>query len=536
MYLVLTAMLALNVAKEVLNAFILVDEGLVTTTENFAAKNANLYNNFAQAYELNPAKVGDWKDKADEVKHRSDELFAFMHECKTDILEIGHEDAILAPGESGGHGDDSHGDDSHGGGHGNGVGGVDWDEVDAKDNMDHPAQVMIVEGKGSELKDKIDEYREYMLGLIEDKEKYGGTVHALEGILSTELPDVHLEHGGKKVVPTWETTYFEHLPLASVITLLSNMQANVRNAEAEMINFLLGQVEAGDIGINTIEAVVLADRSLVFPGQEYRARVFLAAYDSTNVPEVILENGNQLTVEGGKGIYTTTNNTLGTRTWGGTIRLDNDGQVIERPFTAEYEVAEANATISATAMNVFYRGLNNPVAISAGGVAESAVQARISSPHSIKRVRSGEYMVKPGVQGDKAIVSVYAEIDGSSKLMNQMEFRVKNLPRPEAKIQGSRGGRATLRAGELASLQRVTAEADDFLFEVEFKVTEFTIGFFDTSGMWNEESSSSEKFTSAQKQIFRSMRSGQRIAIENIKALGPDGKVQTLSPINITVR
>ncbi len=94
MYLVLTAMLALNVAKEVLNAFVLVDEGLVTTTENFAAKNASLYNTFAQAYELNPAKVGDWKDKPDAVQTRSNELFSFMHECKTDILIIGEEEAI----------------------------------------------------------------------------------------------------------------------------------------------------------------------------------------------------------------------------------------------------------------------------------------------------------------------------------------------------------------------------------------------------------------------------------------------------------
>jgi gliding motility-associated protein GldM len=199
-------------------------------------------------------------------------------------------------------------------------------------------------------------------------------------------------------------------------------------------------------------------------------------------------------------------------------------------------VAEANATISATAMNVFYRGIPNPVAISAGGVAESSVVARISNPHSIKRVRPGEYTVKPGTQGDKATVSVYADIDGSQKLMTRMDFRVKNLPKPDAKIQGSRGGKATLTPGQLAALKEVTAEAEDFLFEVEFKVTAFTIGFIDNNGIWTEEASTNNNFTSAQKQIFRSMRSGQRISIENIKALGPDGKVQSLSPININVR
>ena len=304
----------------------------------------------------------------------------------------------------------------------------------------------------------------------------------------------------------------------------------------DMLNFLLGQVEAGDIPINTLEAVVMPEHSLVFPGQEYRAKVFLAAYDSTNTPEVVLSNGTVLAVEAGKGVYSATSNTLGIKSWGGTIKLDNDGQVIERKFTATYEVAEANATISATAMNVFYRGLNNPVAISAGGVPESSVNARITSPHSIRRVRGGEYVVKPGVQGNKATVSVYADIDGSSKLMTRMDFRVLDLPTPTAKIKGSRGGKANLTVGQLTGLKIVEAEAEDFLFEVDFEVTSFTIGFNDASGIWVERKANSNKFTSEQKGIFRSMRAGQRISIENIKAIGPDGKVRTLSPINITVR
>ncbi|MCP4312740.1 MAG: gliding motility protein GldM [Bacteroidetes bacterium] len=513
MYLVLTAMLALNVAKEVLNAFILVDEGLVTTTENFAAKNTGLYNTFHTAYELNPAKVGDWKDKAEAVQTRSNELYSFMHECKTDILSIKEAEAIDPDHEV-----------------------IHWDFVEAKDNMDWPGQIMIVEGKATELKGKIEEYKDFVLSLIEEKDKYAGTVEALEGILSTELPDVELEHGGKKVVPTWETTYFDMLPLASVITLLSNMQANVRNAEAEMLNFLLGQVEAGDIPINTLKAVVMPDHSLVFPGQEYRARVFLAAYDSTNTPDVVLDNGTVLEVESGMGVYTSSSNSLGIKSWGGTIKLDNDGQIIERDFTASYEVAEANATISATAMNVFYRGLSNPVAVSAGGVAESSVRVTINNPHNIKRNRPGVYQVKPGSQGKKATVSVYADIDGSSKLMTRMDFRVLDLPTPTAKITGSRGGKANLTVGQLSGLKIVEAEAEEFLFEVDFEVTSFTIGFNDDSGIWVERQANSNKITSEQKSIFRSMRAGQRMSIENIKAIGPDGKVRSLSPINITVR
>jgi len=513
MYLVLTSMLALNVSKEVLNAFILVDDGLVTTTENFAAKNASLYNIFAEQYQLNPKKVGDWKDKSEEVRKRCNDLYDFMYECKAEILEKKEPDAIDQENKA-----------------------VLWDEVKGKDNMDNPGEVMIIDKKGTELKGRIDDLREYMVSLIDDKEKYASTVESIEGILTTNLPNVKLEHGGKKVEPTWETAYFDMLPLASVITLLSNMQANVRNAEAEMIEYLLRQVVAGDIGFNTLKAVVIPDRSLVFPGEEYKARVFLAAYDSTKAPTVELEDGKMLPIEGGQGIYTASSNSLGVKTWGGIIKLENDGQTIERPFEASYEVAEANATISATAMNVFYRGIPNPVAISAGSVSESSVRATINSPHSIQRNRPGVYTVKPGTQGDKATVSVFAEINGQRKLMTRMDFRVKDLPTPVAKVTGSRGGQATLRVSDLVALNIVKAEAEDFLFEVDFKVTTFTMGFADRSGIWSEKTSDGENFTNEMRSLFRTMRPGQRISIQDIKAIGPDGKIRPLSPINITVR
>jgi gliding motility-associated protein GldM len=514
MYLVLTAMLALNVSKEVLDAFVLVDNGLKITTEAFAAKNEASYSRFAFLNEENEEKVGMWMNRADEVRARTDGLYNFIQECKLDIIREKDEDAIVD-------------------------GEIDWEKVDVKDNLERGAAVMISEDGGrryKELKQMLDETREYMLSTIEDKEKYSSTVEAIENNLNTNPPD-KLSHSRKKSETlTWQSGYFEDLPLAAVITLLSKMQADVRNVEAEMINYLLSQVDAGSIPVNSIEAVVIPERSLVFPGQQYRARVFLAAYDSTKMPEVKLSDGTMLPVEQGKGIYTATSNTIGIRRWAGTIQLEHEGRIYSQPFDAEYEVAEANATISATAMNVFYRGIPNPVAISAGGVAESTVQARISSPHSIRRIRAGEYEVKPGTQGDKAIVSVYTQVDGSSKLMTQAEFRVRDIPDPDARVSGIKGSEGVLSVGQLAGLDIVRAEAEDFLFEVDFKVTEFEIGFTDANGKYVVEQAKGNAFTDKQKAIFRSMRSGQIISISQVKAIGPDGKVRSLNPINIRVR
>ena len=510
MYLVLTAMLALNVAKEVLDAFTLVDGGLTTTIQNFAAKNEGLYSKFNIAYEQNPEKVGDWKTKAEELKTRSDELYEFMNECKVEIVSKKDADAVHE-------------------------GAVHLADVKVKDDTNFPGEVMIVNKKGAELKGQIEEYREFLLSMIEDKEKYSGAVASVEGILSTDVPEGFHHSKKKAATPTWESTYFEYLPLASVITILSKMQGDVRNVEAEMLNYLLGQIDAGDFKVNVIRPVVLSNSNYVFTGQEYRAQVFLAAYDSTNVPEVELENGTLLETDGGMGIYSATYNSTGIRKWGGTISIEQDGQVTSKSFTAEFEVGQATATVSATGMNVFYRGIPNPVAISAGGVPESDVQARISSG-TIRRNGVGSYTVKPGPSGDKATVSVYATVDGAQKLMTRQDFRVYDLPKPDAKVEGITGSEGALTVGRLSQLQIVEAEAEDFVFEVDYTVQSFEVAFQGQGGIWSSSPSNNEKFTSQQKNIFRQLRSGQRVMIEKIKATGPDGRVQNLNSITITVR
>ena len=510
MYLVLTAMLALNVSKEVLDAFTLVDGGLTTTTANFAAKNAGLYDKFNIAYEQNAEKVGDWKTRAEEVKAMSNDLYEFLNQCKIEIVEKKDADAIID-------------------------GEVHLEEVKAKDDQNIPAEIMLVNKRGTELKAKIEEYREFLLTLIEDKQTYASTVESVEDILSTEVPETLYHNKKKGETPTWESTYFEFLPLASVITLLSKMQGDVRNVEAEMLNYLLGQVDAGDFKVNVIEPVVISKSNYVFKGIPYHAEVFLAAYDSTNIPEVKLEDGTILETSGGKGIYEVTYNSIGMKKWGGVISIEKDGQVTSKPFTAEFEVAESNATVSATGMNVFYRGIPNPVEISVGGVAERDVIAQISSG-SIKRVGAGTYQVRPSVGKENATISVFANIDGQRKLMSRAVFRVYDLPKPDAKIEGVQGSEGALTVGALSRLQNVRAEAEDFVFEVDYKVQSFEVAFSGSGGIWSSLPSGSDRFTGEQKNLFRQLRAGQRIMIEKIKATGPDGRVQNLNSITITVR
>ena len=268
MYLVLTALLALNVSKDVLDAFILVDKGLTKTTTNFNEKNSSYYSDFESLYELNKTKVESWKNKADEVREKAGLLHELLQEYKRKLVIIseGEDTEAIHEGE------------------------VDLGLVPGKDNTSIGGQVMILEGGGKIVKDDINGFRDFLLDLIEDKETYTSIVTALESTLDTHDPahDPHAKggHGGEAI--SWESEHFEHLPLASVVTILSKMQSDVRFAEAEILSYLLSQIDAGSFKFNKIEAVVLAGSDYVFKGQQYEARVFLAAYDSTKFPTVKL--------------------------------------------------------------------------------------------------------------------------------------------------------------------------------------------------------------------------------------------------------
>lgn len=512
MYLVLTSMLALNVSKDVLDAFTLVDEGLTKTTANFTEKNSSYYSDFDAAYELNKLKVQDWKERADQVREKSNALYELLQEYKRKIVIVseGEDTEAIHEGE------------------------VDLALVNAKDNTSVPAQVMILEKGGLDVKDNISDFREFLLELIDNKENYATIVSAIKSTLETSDPKSHDEKDGSAgEVHTWESSHFEHLPLASVITILSKMQSDVRNTEAEILAYLLSQIDAGSFKFNKIEAVVLAESDYVFKGQEYKAKVFLAAYDSTKAPIVELTSGKKLEVKDGKGIFVGNTNSIGTHKWGGTIVLKGETPIV-RTFNSSFQVAEASAVVSPTKMNVFYRGVENPVSISVSGVGKESIKAKITKGR-IRPASGGgwEVMPAPGPEGEIIKIRVYADVDGNQRFMGEMPFRVKNVPNPIAKIGGRSQGSISLT--DLSRSVGVLAEMDDFDFDLEFEITEFTVSAVVSGGFTKREKSTSSKFTNAQKDIIRTLTSGKNLTVTDVKAVGPGGDVRVLNSIVLKI-
>ena len=368
--------------------------------------------------------------------------------------------------------------------------------------------------------------------MVDNKEEYASLITSIESSTNTEDPHVDVSKGEE--ARTWESDNFEHLPLAAVITMLSKMQSDIRNAESEIVNYLLSQIDAGSFKFNKIDAVVISNSDYIFKGQEYKASVFLAAYDSTKLPTVQLENGTELPVENGKGIYKAIGSSVGTRTWAGTIVLDGgENNVIRREFKKEYQVAEASAVISPTKMNVFYRGVKNPVSISVSGVPKENLMAEISKG-SIKRGGT-DWEVFPGAgpEGEIVTVRVSAKVDNATRFMGSMDFRVKDVPDPVAEVAGRSQG--VIGIGELTRAGGVKATLKNFDFDLDFTVTEFTVSAVLSGGFTKTEVSPGANFNKAQLDILSQVKTGQRVTFENIKAVGPDGKTRTLNSIVLKI-
>jgi gliding motility-associated protein GldM len=328
--------------------------------------------------------------------------------------------------------------------------------------------------------------------------------------------------------------------------LLTKIQLDIRNSEAEVAQYLFSQISAGSIPFNKLEATVIPNTNYVLQGNEYKADVFIAAFDTTSAPEILIgrydstlnEDGtynynmignyDSLDVVNGRGKFSRMGSALGKQTWGGIIRLkDPDGNYITKTFARSFQVAKPNLVVSPTKMNVFYVGVENPVSISIAGVPGDKISPSITNA-SIRKQRDGEYIVLPKRPGN-SLITVIAEIDGTNRNMGVAQFRVKGLPDPTVQVAGKKGGK--IQKNVLAAQAGVFAVMENFDFDLEFKIIEFTVSTTDRGGYTIDSSTKGTLFTKAQLDLIKDLRRSQRLNIEDVKAIGPDGSVRNLAPI-----
>ncbi len=515
MYIVLTAMLALNVASEVLEAFRLINSSLIHTLESVNLKNQQIYASFEQAYLENPAKVQEWKQKADEARRISKDITDYILDLKEQLVIYSGSELV---------GEDNPYDPStfilittKG----------DTLEIKKEDDLNGTSEYMIKQKNAEELKAKIGTYKNELVALIDDDEVElkGSILSALE---TADPP------GGASEKKTWESLHFENTPMAAILTVLSKIQIDVKNSEANVINYLYSQIDAGSFKFNKLGARVIANSNIVFQGEPYEAEVFLAAEDTTQQPEIFI-NGNAAEVIEGKAVYKVGTNESGVFKWSGLIKYKTpDGIFKDYKFEQEYQVTKPGITMSATRMNVFYKGLDNPFDI-ASGIPKEDLEVSMENG---KVTKSGDsFIVRPAdldEQGRKTKISVYANVGGTRKLVGTTSWRVKKVPDPVAQVAGTSGG--NIRKERLQVEDGVLAVLEDFDFDFKYKVTEFELQTTGAGGYVVIKKSTSNRFTAEQKELLRRANPESLVYIGNIKALGDDGSTRDLKGITFTVK
>lgn len=530
MYLVLTALLAMNVSKDILDAFVIINDGIEVTNANFMNKNQFTYNLFEKAKANDPEKVKKFYDKAFRAKGLADELYDHIDGLKKVLIArtAGFQTVEEVP------------DDSL----------FELKNVDSKDNYDIPTNILIGgapsspkegENTANELKQKMEGFKEDLLFLFDDPAER----ETMQ--LGLETADFGVVNG---TFESWETGMFDHVPLAAVITAMSKIQSDIRNAEADIIKALYRNISADDFKFDTLAAKVIPQSTYVIQGDSFRADVFVAAFSTTQDPRMRMasefdEEGNpvydsfetldsaNVTLNNGMATYALPASSEGLKEWGGVIQIKApDGTWASYTVPKQtYTVAKPALVVSPTAMNVFYRGLDNPVEVSVPGVPTEALEVSISNLES-KSGSGGNYKLRPG-RGQDCVVTVSAEINGKKQNFGKKEFRVKNVPDPKPYF-GGKTGSDNIPARDLLAAQGVIAKMENFEFDLRFEVVSYTISAT-VRGNVVESPCRGAALSSDARTIIRELKSGQKLYIEKIKAKGPDGTVRDLGTVALKV-
>lgn len=541
MYLVLTALLALNISKEILDAFVLINEGLENTKITFKEKITDQYAKFEASFTENPQKYRENWEKAKEVRESANELINQIDQIKAYLISKveGREmETVIA--------DNGRGQDTV----------LSLQYVQTKDNKDINTNVMIGEDPANPrqehpdgnfltahaLRTNLSDFRDQIVDLLEG---------------NNELLAANVEHtfnfeerkDASGTMNNWESLNFYYIPLAATITNLSKLQTDVRNTESDVVSYLMADVEASSYKFTKLRPIAIPQTNYVLQGDTFRADVFLAAYDDTNYPTVLIgedesveHDSTSVSLEGesrevpigedGFAKLRIPASSVGFKNWKGVIKFR--GPKGEQPFLFDvsYEVAVPSLVVSPTKMNVFYRGLDNPVEISVPGFSAEKIQPSMTNG---SLARTGEGWVARPRKGNESVISVSVEMDdGSMKNMGQMTFRCKNVPKPLPVFAGLSIGDTRIEKSKATAQLGVGAKMDDFVFDLDYPVVSFDLTTI-IRGEAITRKSNTNRLTEEMKQMLQNVARNQKILIENVKAKAPDGTVNPIGNLSFTV-
>lgn len=502
MYLVLTAMLALNVSAEILKAFHMVEVSMDKAGVNIDEKNKNTLKAIETYNSKNPGDAvgAEIYKKSVEASKIADEGSKYVNDLKMLLIEQaeGRKDA-----------------DPNG-------------ELTKADNIELHANYLIVKdggANGEALRKKINDTRDKLIALL-PKDK--------QSLVKSDL-NTDREKGSTQ---TWQSEMFEHTPLAAVVALLSKTVNDIKNTESQVLDILKAGLTDDIVIVENFEAKVIPNNgTYITLGSEYSADIFLAA--STRQEADIKVGGTTVKVENGVGKYTVNPSKEGEVEYSGVITTKrSNGKVETYPFKSSFTALKPLAVISATKMNVVYIGLDNPISVSVPGYSANQIQVSCSAGGTLSSDKQGgTYLLK--VNGTTREVEISASVKdskGQVKKMGIQKYRVRQVPKPTPMLGGIEVS-GPVSAGLLKSASFVYANLKDFAFEgVQFTPIKYTLVFQPRRGEGRAFTVNGSAVSGDAKNALNNAKSGDRITLAQIYANGPAGTVVIPTSLSLEVK
>ncbi len=523
MYLVLTALLAMNVSREVINAFNIVDDSIVNSNEKIDVKNAATIVNFEEVLENNDGKltpekklkIQNAKDIADQARTLTATMVNQLAGYRNELVEAAD--------------------------------GIDTltGRIAREDDLEAPTRVMIEEKKGVQMFNALNKYKKDIAKLVNDLENANLKPNQKATDIEPSLPiDFKLKGVPTTDADAWAFGNFNMVPAVASTTIVDKYINDVKNSESMALDKLwanaMGEKKQKKITFTDFDVLLSANSSYILPGEKYTAQVMLGAYSKKGQERLsITVNGRNLPIRNGIADFSTVASSKP-----GPQKLtvsasyyDNDEGIMKRvgPKTYEYYVGQPQATISVDKMNVFYKGLPNPITVSASGIVGKPI---LGLGPNIKLTEDpsgpGKYFVTVSAYGKTTISLKGKRGDGGIQDFGTREFRLKRIPDPVPEIGRKTSG--DLSISEMQQQIAIIAKLKDFVYDTKFKVTSYGMVYIPKRGDPNVVTSNNGYLDSRApgqvRDILNKLKVGDRLIFENIRALGPDGETRKLPSLS----
>jgi gliding motility-associated protein GldM len=493
MYLIFIAMLALNMSKEVLSAFGLMNEKLTETNEAATQRNTDFMAGLELQAKEQPAKYEPLKAQADQVTQLATNFNSYLEELKGK-MNATVEDA------------------------------TDYEIMDKGDYLDKNFF------KGEKLKPDGEEFMNQMKTFREGIQNViGETYPSIAADVQKKFATDPVTNRDNNIIP-WLDYHYKGFPLVASLTKMTQLQADIKTTESEVMSTMLQGKLKIEASLTNFEAIVVPSKTAFFSGENFTGTIILGKKDNTLKADKVIVNGNELaseSMQAGQTLLDFPAGAVGEREIKGEFQFLEGGETITIPINSTYAVVPKpnSATISADKMNVVYRGVQNPMTISFAGVSDNNISANAPG---LRKVSSSKYMMDvTTVKGREVTINVSGTLPDGDKVSDAAKFRIKDLPKPTGTLRGEDGAIKMQRNS--LEISTIGAKFDDFDFELPLNVTGFK---FKVPGQPTINVSGS-KLNDRAKAALRKAKRGSGVQIFDIqaKAKGVSIILKKVSPV-----